>query len=101
MLMEADVRERRQEKRVPAALAVALDSRKGLTRDVSATGIFFETTGTSISPGAEIDFAVIIDTLGARRILKCQGSVVRMEYLGDRFGVAVKILDSMLAANDQ
>jgi hypothetical protein len=90
--------EKRVERRVAANLQVTVDNMddiKGITRDVSASGLFFE-TGAAIPSGATIHLLVEIDTPTGRRILKCQGSVVRVETLENRLGLAVKITDSKL-----
>jgi len=63
----------------------------GFTRDLSATGIFFE-TNVVLATGSLINFAVDIDTPGSRNILKCWGRVIRTEARDFGQGVAVKIL---------
>jgi hypothetical protein len=62
---------------------------------VSSTGIFFE-TGAALALGALIDFVVDVDTPRGKRILKCQGNIVRTEAHDNWLGVAVKILESRL-----
>lgn len=66
-----------------------------MTRDVSASGIFFETEASD-SLGGLISFTVEIDTPGGKRMLKCQGDVVRVEPCDARVGVAVQIVESMM-----
>ncbi len=90
--------EKRLERRVPAALPVTLDEMDGITavtRDVSASGLFFETDAV-LAPGALINLVVEMDTPGGKRVLKCQGSIVRVEAIENRLGCAVKIIDSQL-----
>lgn len=67
----------------------------GITRDVSATGVYFE-TDANLTLGATIEFSVELDTPGGKRVLKCLGQIVRTEALDHRVGAAVKILDSTL-----
>jgi hypothetical protein len=86
---------KRREERVSTALPVDLGTTKGITRDVSASGMFFEADAT-YALESEITFAVELDTPGGRMLLKCEGEIVRIEPRGARVGVAVKIIDSTL-----
>jgi hypothetical protein len=91
-------RDNRKEERVPAAWRVDLDSGGvGTTRDVSASGIFFE-GDASYACGTSIEFSIDINTPGGPMILRCRGEVVRVERRDTKVGVAVRILDSMLNA---
>jgi Tfp pilus assembly protein PilZ len=92
-----DVREsdKRREERVSTALSIDLGTATGVTRDVSASGVFFETDAT-YALGNEISFAVELDTPGGRVVLKCKGEIVRIEPRDARVGVAVKIVKSTL-----
>ena len=88
--------EQRKEERVRAAWRLDLgNNASGTTRDVSASGIFFE-TDAAYAPGAAIRFAIEIETVGGRMLLSCLGEIVRVEQLKARCGVAVRILDSAL-----
>jgi len=87
--------ENRREERFQAALRVDLGDATGVTRDVSASGIFFE-TDAALADDSPISFAIDIDTPGGRMVLSCQGEIVRVERKAGRMGVAVKILDSVL-----
>lgn len=91
--------DKRRERRVEASLPVmfvGLDGVKGaVTRDVSASGMYFE-SGTGLAPGALFDLNVDIDTSSGKRILSGRGVIVRVDSINDRFGCAVKILESRL-----
>lgn len=88
--------ESRREERVRAALRVDLGGNGvGVTRDVSASGIFFETDVT-YSPGNPIAFTIDIDAPAGKMVLQCRGEIVRVEARESRVGVAVKILESVL-----
>ena len=90
--------EKRIEKRVAATLPVTLGDMEGIkavTRDVSASGLFLETDAV-LAQGSVIRLMVELDTPRGKRILRCEGSVVRMEKLDDRLGFALKIVDSRL-----
>lgn len=87
--------EQRSEERVPAALPVELENATGLTRDVSPSGLYFETDG-DFSAGTVISFAVNFDTPAGKMVLNCQGEIVRVVRGKAKLGVAVKIFDSTL-----
>jgi hypothetical protein len=89
-------RESRREERVRAALRVDLGNNlSGTTRDVSASGIFFETE-VPYTHGRPISFAIDLHTPGGRMVLNCRGEIVRVEPRNAGVGVAVRILDSLL-----
>lgn len=96
-----DESNKRGEERISATFPVTLGGVSGeerssaTTRDVSASGIFFETDAT-LSIGSTIQFSVELDMPGGRSLLKCTGSVVRTESTGSRLGFAVMITDSRL-----
>ncbi len=84
----------RDSPREAAALQVRLGSRAlGVTRDISTTGVFFETDAEQV-PGSLVEFTIAFETPGGPMRLKCHGQIVRVERRGTRQGVAVKILES-------
>lgn len=87
--------EKRRDERIFTALPVNLGTATGITRDVSASGVFFETDAT-YALGNEISFAVELDTPGGRMMLRCEGEIVRIEPRDARVGVAVKIVKSTI-----
>jgi PilZ domain-containing protein len=88
--------EQRKEERVRTAWRLDLgNNASGTTRDVSASGIFFETEA-AYALGAAIRFAIEIETAAGRMLLSCLGEIVRVEQLEARRGVAVRIHDSAL-----
>ena len=81
-----------------AALPVQVGDRIcGTTRDVSASGIFFE-TDAAFTAGGSISFAIDIDAPGGKMQLNCRGEIVRVEQRDKRVGVAVRIVESSLRA---
>jgi hypothetical protein len=70
---------------------------KGVTSDVSASGLFFETDSRQ-QVGSLIDFEIELSTPGGPMKLKAQGTVVRIKSNGGRIGVGVKLLGSRLEA---
>ena len=86
---------RSREERVTAALPVSLDRGTGTTRDVSASGVFFE-TDVNYATGSEISFAIELNGPAGKLMLKCQGQIVRVEDRGGkveaRAGLAHRLL---------
>ena len=94
-LMAKEDQEKRGRERVCTALPVRMGTATGMTRDVSASGIFFETDARD-AVGELISLTVELDTPRGKRMLKCQGDVVRIEPRDTRVGVAVKIIESTM-----
>jgi PilZ domain len=85
--------ERRHARRYRVALPVELDGLgTGRTRDVSTTGVFFETDET-LMPGAAIKYALVLDHSEPDAPLRvlCDGDVVRVERRDEYLGVAATI----------
>jgi hypothetical protein len=84
--------EHRRKARVAADLPVELDRTPGVMRDVSATGIFFE-TDAEYEVGNPIDVKLSLDTPWGRVSVVCDGKIVRVESHEGRVGVAVQFTD--------
>ena len=85
--------ERRRARRYRLALPIELQALgDGRTRDLSTTGVFFE-TGESLVPGSSIKFSVLLELAepGPPLRLVCEGDVVRVERRDERLGVAATI----------
>lgn len=91
------VTDRRRSPRYPLNLSIELDAERGVTRDVSASGVFFETERSYV-PGALIQFTLILEYAdpAAPLCLDCQGQVVRVEATERRFGVAAVITSQQI-----
>ena len=83
--------DRRQAQRYRIAIPVELEQRTGLTGDISASGVFFE-TDSSFSVGVTISFSLVLEHAdpGGPLRLQCQGEVVRVEQREGKVGVAVR-----------
>ena len=84
--------EKRRAPRHQGKLPVRLKDAKGITRDFSSSGIFFE-TDKSFTPGQPIEFTIMLehaDPAGPIR-MKCRGEIVRVEESGQKIGVAATI----------
>lgn len=88
--------EQRTEIREHVVLPVNLSGGgRGLTRDVSASGLFIETDSEQ-EPGSMMDFEITLPSHGIPLRLVAQAQVVRVEPRGNRYGVAVRLLSSCL-----
>ncbi|MGD0266702.1 MAG: PilZ domain-containing protein [Candidatus Methylomirabilota bacterium] len=84
--------ERRRAIRLPMTLPVQLEEGAGITRDVSLSGVFFETEQPFSSKGPIIFTLVFEDRSWSRPIrLKCEGQVVRVEPSNGKADVAATI----------
>ena len=96
--MTQGVEEQRKEQRVRAALRLDLgNNATGVTRDVSASGMYFETDAV-YERGNAIRFEIGIDTPSGPIVLSCRGEIVRVERRDAKLGVAVRFLESTLKA---
>lgn len=70
----------------------------GTTRNISASGIYFETDSTPLSD-SPLEFSVEFERNGngTGLTLRCSAQVVRIESLGDKIGIAARIVESKLA----
>ena len=84
--------EKRQSLRRKGKFPVVLENSKGITRDFSNSGIFFE-TDKSFTPGQAIDFTIVMEYVDPDRPvhLKCRGAIVRVEEKGNKLGIAATI----------
>ena len=83
--------ERRRSQRYPASLVVEMEDGKGVTRNVSASGVYIETRERPAIAGP-LHFTLILEHARPTPIrLTCVGSVVRIEPHGDGFGIALAI----------
>lgn len=65
----------------------------GLTKNVSATGVYFETTAQP-EPGSRVNFVVEVVINGQNVNMVCAGQVVRVDHIDGKVGVAVKLTSS-------
>ena len=74
------------------ATPIELKDGKGITRDFSSTGIFFE-TDKSFTQGQPIEFTIVLENVDPDRPVrvKCRGEIVRVEESGQKIGVAATI----------
>ena len=87
-----EIPDRRKAPRFQVALPVELVEGTGVTRDLSAGGVFFETDRV-FGLGEVSQFALVLEYIDPRQPvrLQCRGRVVRLERRGNTMGVAVAI----------
>lgn len=97
--MASELADRRMARRLPIELPVELGGDTGRTRDMSASGVYFETRQAFV-PGAPITFALILEDAaiffgeGAAPSpfrLECEGQIVRVDQREDTVGVAAAL----------
>jgi hypothetical protein len=91
--MKRKPKEKRNGKRLSAVLAVNLGKTAGVTRDVSASGIFFE-TDAAYHKGSKIHFELDLDTPWGKAKCDCRGKIVRVERHDGTVGIAVQFTDA-------
>ena len=84
--------EKRRAPRHQGKLPVKLEGAKGITRDFSSSGIFFE-TDKSFTLGQPIEFTIMLEHADPEGPIqmKCRGEIVRVEESGQKIGVAATI----------
>jgi len=88
--------EHRTEAREPLRLSLQLDDGvSAVTRDISASGLFFETDSQQ-RVGGLIDFEIDLVSPAGPIKFKAQGQIVRIESKAGKTGVGVKLLTSRL-----
>jgi hypothetical protein len=92
--MNIEQAEKRTGQRIHTALPVLLKNAEGITRDVSASGMYFWTSEAVCAAGDLIDISVELKRPGGRMMMSCQGDVVRTETCDGNMGVAVRITNS-------
>ncbi|OIP17067.1 MAG: hypothetical protein AUK51_08860 [Comamonadaceae bacterium CG2_30_59_20] len=68
----------------------------GVTRNISATGVYFETSAEPAS-GAKVSFTVDVLVNGESLKMVCSGEVVRVDRKDALVGIAVKLANSFFA----
>jgi hypothetical protein len=77
--------------RTSSNLPVSINGRKGVTRDISSSGVYV-VQSSQHEVGSKIDCLIDLDTSEGKLKLCCEGIVVRVEEVDGRFGIGVKIL---------
>jgi len=90
--------DKRKETRTAATVPLYFKNGKGVTDDLSATGVFFWTeTDADFSVGDQINFTVVIAGAGTTATSECSGEIVRVLARHTPKGVAVKLFHPALS----
>ncbi len=76
--------------RFETVLPVEIGNLHGLARNISATGIYFETEA-ALALGSHVYFAVELTVRGEKLKLVCDGQVLRVERKDGVHGIAAKL----------
>ena len=87
--MKRERQDTRRQKRVDAVLPVRVGKTRGRTRDVSASGVFFE-TDAAYHQGSKIHFEINLETPWGHVVCDCNGKIVRVERRDGSVGIAVQ-----------
>ena len=87
MLTKKEIDKARRKDRVPVSLNVKTSVGNCLTRDVSSSSVFIESSA-NFQIGEEVKLAIEFDSPGGNLIFKCRGEVVRVENRDGRIGAA-------------
>jgi hypothetical protein len=90
---------RRAADRVASKLPVEISGAVGLTKNVSATGVYLETMVDQV-PGSRVRFVVDVVVNGENLKMVCAGEVTRVEHKLDIVGVAIKLTSSFFTDTD-
>ena len=93
------VKSKRVADRFDTKLPVELNGVQGLTRNISATGIYFESQADQ-TPGSMVQFIVEVDVQGEKLKMVCKGEVVRVDHKDGVVGIAVKLANSFFTDPD-
>lgn len=86
--------------RFDTELPIEINGIQSLTKNISATGVFFE-TDTHQVPGSHIQFTVEVVVRGQKFKPVYKGEVTRVEKNDDKTGVAVKLDTSFFSDIDK
>ncbi len=92
----ATVKEQRSE-RYRAELSTMVQGVTGVTDNISATG-FYILQDQACEVGSRIDFSVDLVTRHVKMKLCCEGEVVRVDRVDQRFGIGLKVLSQTMKA---
>lgn len=84
----------RREERLDAVMPVQMENASGVTRDISASGMFLE-MDTPYAVGSSIEVALDLMMPWGKALFRCTGKVIRIERSKKRVGVAVQFTDML------
>lgn len=92
--------QKRRQQRVPSAIPFTLDDGSGaITRDLSPSGVYFETEG-EIAVGSLLHFSLEFDNPSGDLLFQCVARVVRVQPEDGKLGVGAQFVESHLERKD-
>ena len=82
--------------RFDTELPVDIGGIHGLTRNISATGVYFESEMAQ-EPGSRVHFTVEVNVRGEKLKLVCEGDVVRVGRNNGTSGIAARLVSSFFS----
>lgn len=98
-MKHAQTAEQREAIRFATTLPLEMEGISGVTRDVSETGIYFETDALR-EIGPVVTFVMRYRQGGKLHELQCDARVVRVEALGERVGIAARLMTPFFAEDE-
>lgn len=86
--------------RFDTALAVDVEGVTARTRNISATGVYFE-TDADLPLGSLLNLNVQFTQGGRKHWLACEGTVVRVTHADGNHGVAASLLTSFFSPQEE
>ncbi len=91
----------KRSRRVSTELPTFADGVRGVTRDVSVTGVYIVQEQPCEKKGLHIEFWVDLKTPTGDLKLSAEGEVIRVEKVDDgRFGIGIKLLRQVIQSVD-
>ena len=88
--VQAPPEDRRHTERYPLAVPLLIGTQRGVTRDISSSGVYFLTAGT-FDPGQLVNLSIPSSSFKKKgSSLACSGRVARLAREDGQLGVAVK-----------
>ena len=87
--------ELREAVRFTTAMPLEMEGISGFTRDVSDTGVYFETEALTAEIGPLVNFSLQYQSGGRMQKVECEARVVRVEAHGDHLGIAAELLEPL------
>ena len=81
--------------RIRSSLPVVMNGKRGITEDISATGVFFEIEDEQ-TVGSLIHFCIELETPGGKLNVDCEAEVIRLQQIDGKTKVAAKILNQTI-----
>ena len=94
--MQPAASDQRAAVRFDTEMPVRIDGAEGIARNISSTGIYFE-TDVRQELGALVNLTIEFSLHGQRQRLQCEGKVVRVDARDGRVGVAARLLAPFFA----